>query len=231
MRPIGLCLIFATAASAQSFSSSSWNVKDHVVTATFGPPKSAPILTGAPYTADEVQEYNPPSNTSSPRIAVIGHFARDSQGRTRTERAYKPAPIWLTEIFDPAAGVAYLLDDRKKIAHRMPLPPAQSAIAPPAADSRMTLEKLGTQQIEGVLVEGTRKEFRGPGSSGPVVQTVETWESPELKLTILLKSSNGYTNRLTNLSRSEPSPSLFQPPPGYTVVDDNSPFPMTVQFQ
>lgn len=147
------------------------------------------------------------------------------------ERAYKPAPIWLTEIFDPVAGVAYLLDDQKKIAHRMSLPPAKAPTAIPVADPRMTIATLGSQLIEGVAADGTRKELRGPGGSGPVVMTVETWESPELKLTLLLKSSNGYTSRLTNLSRSEPDPSLFQPPTGYTVVDDLGPFQIMVQFQ
>lgn len=231
MRTIGLCLILVTAASAQRFSSSSWNVKDHEVTAIFGPPKTAPILTGAPYSADEVQEYRPPDGRSDARIGVIGHFARDSQGRTRMARAYKPAPIWLTEIFDPVAGVAYLLDDQKKIAHRMPLPPAPAASPPAAEDPRTTIEKLGSQQLEGVLAEGIRREFRKSGTSGPPVMTVETWESPELKLTLLIKSSNGYTSRLTNVNRSEPSPSLFQPPHDYSVVDDLGPFPMAVQFQ
>ena len=81
------------------------------------------------------------------------------------ERAYKPAPIWLTEIFDPVAGVAYLLDDQKKIAHRMPLPPAAATTASPA-NSRATIEKLGSQTIEGVLVEGKRTVFGSPAGSG-----------------------------------------------------------------
>jgi hypothetical protein len=60
--------------------------------------------------------------------------------------------------------------------------------------------------------------------------TVETWESGELKLTLLTKSSNGYTTRLTNLSRNQPDAALFRPPSDYTVIDENAPFPMAVRF-
>jgi hypothetical protein len=230
MKIVGLCLALVALASAQQFASSSWNVKAGEVTAVFGPPRPAPILTGAPYSADEVQDYTPPDGNSSPRSNVISHFARDAQGRTRIERAYKAAPIWLTEIFDPVAGVAYLLDDQKKVAHRMPLPPVAAATAPPA-NPRATIERPDSQTIEGVMAEGTRTVLGSPPGSGRPAFTVETWESPELKLTLLTRSSNGYTSRLTNLSRAEPDAALFRPPSGYTVVHEKDPFPMTIQFQ
>jgi hypothetical protein len=146
------------------------------------------------------------------------------------ERAYKPAPIWLTEIFDPVGGVAYLLDDQKKVAHRMPLPPAAGmAVSLPAAPNA-TIEKLGSQQVEGVLAEGTRTVFRGPAGSGRPNLTVESWESGELKLTLLTESSNGYTTRMTNLSRNQPDAALFRPPSDYAVIDESGPFPMAVRF-
>src|SRR5260370_12040082 len=114
---------------------------------------------------DEVQDSTPPDGNLSPRSNVIGHFARDAQGRTRMERAYKPAPIWLTEIFDPVGGVAYLLDDQKKVDHRMPLPPAP-APSPPPANPRATTERLDSQAIEGVTADGTRTVFAGPPNTG-----------------------------------------------------------------
>jgi hypothetical protein len=230
MKVAGLCLALVAVASAQQFTSSAWNVKAGEVTAVFGPPRPAPILTGASYSADEVQDYTSPDGNSSPRSTVIGHFARDAQGRTRMERAYKPAPIWLTEIFDPVAGVAYLLDDQKKVAHRMPLPPALAATAPPA-NPRATVERLDSQSIEGEMADGTRTVFPSPPNTGRPALTLETWESPGLKLTLLTRSSNGYTSRLTNLSRTEPDAALFRPPSGYTVVDEKDPFPLTVKFQ
>ena len=147
------------------------------------------------------------------------------------ERAYKPAPIWLTEIFDPVAGVAYLLDDQKKIAHRMPLPPAPAATASLPATSRASIEKLDSQTIEGVLAEGKRTVYGLPGNTPRPALTIESWESPELKLILLTKSSNGYTTRLTSLSRNDPDPALFRSSSDYTVVDESAPFPVAVQFR
>jgi hypothetical protein len=229
MKTVWIFLILVTAAASQQFSSSSWNVKDSEVTFVVGAPRPAPIVTASPYSADEVQEYRSPDGTSGSRSNVIGHFARDAEGRSRMERAYKPAPIWLNEIFDPVAGVAYLLDDQKKVAHRMPLPPAAATAASPA-NPRATIEKLDSQTIEGVLVEGKRTVFGSPAGSGRPNLTVESWESPELKLTLLTKSSNGYTTRLTNLSRIQPDSALFRPPSDYTVVDEAASFPMALQF-
>jgi hypothetical protein len=225
-----LILILVIAAPAQQFSTSSWNVKNSEVTFVVGAPRPAPVVTASPYSADEVQEYISPDGTSSPRSSVIGHFARDAAGRSRMERAYKPAPIWLTEIFDPVTGVAYLLDEQKKVAHRMPLPPAAATATYPA-NSRATVEKLESQTIEGVIADGKRTVFGSPAGSGRPNLTIESWESPELKLTVLTKSSNGYTGRLTKLSRNLPDSALFRPPSDYTVVDESAPFPMEVQFR
>ena len=137
---------------------------------------------------------------------LLSAIARDAQGRTRTQQSYKWPPIRLAEILDPVAGVAYLLDDQKKIAHRMPLAPALAAQAPVAEDPQTTIQSFGSQLLEGVMTEGIRKIFRS--SHG---LTIETWESPELKIALLAKSSNGYSTRLTNLSRQR-DPALFQPP-------------------
>jgi hypothetical protein len=52
---------------------------------------------------------------------------------------------------------------------------------------------------------------------------METWRSSELQTTLLLKISDPRTGetttRLTNISRSEPDPSLFQVPAGYEITD------------
>ena len=140
---------------AQQFASSSWNAKEHEVSFVVGAPKSGPVVMGAPYSADDVQDYTAPDGTACVRSTVIGHYARDGQGSTLMVRALKPAPIWMTEIFDPVAGVAYLLDDDNKVAHRMVLPPAPTAAAP-AANPRATVERLGSKTVDGVMAEGTR---------------------------------------------------------------------------
>lgn len=88
-------------------------------------------------------------------------------------------------------------------------------------------ESLGTQTIEGIAAEGNRTTVVYPvgavGNDRPITTVSETWMSPELRTVILSKNSdprNGEsTTRLTNISRLEPDPSLFQIPPDYEVVD------------
>ncbi len=231
--------IFIGAAPAQEFSSLSWSVRANEATIVFGPPRAMTSVIGAPYSADQVGEYTQTlaDGTSTTKSAVIGHFFRDSQGRTRIERAYKAAPIWLTQIFDPVGGFGYVLDEQNKVAHRMAL--QTGSAARPAATGQgarrpqTTSEKLGTQTMEGIIVEGTRTTTIRPAGTArndpPATFTIETWDSGELQVTVLTRSSDGAL-RLTNLSRVEPDPARFQPPVDYTVVDDKDSFTMTVKF-
>jgi hypothetical protein len=98
----------------------------------------------------------------------------------------------------------------------------------PALQMQDTPESLGTQLIEGVLAEGTRRTFTYPsgsvGNDRPFSATQEIWTSPELKIMVLSKNddprSGESVTRLINISRSEPDAALFQPPPDFQVVDD-----------
>jgi hypothetical protein len=88
-------------------------------------------------------------------------------------------------------------------------------------------EQLGTQTIEGVLAEGTRMTTTYPvgslGNDRPVTTVTETWTSREIGMVVLTRTSDPRrgetTMKLTNISRAEPDPSLFQPPAGYAMVD------------
>jgi len=112
-----------------------------------------------------------------------------------------------------------------------PTPNATGKMIDPARP-QMTTEKLANQTIEGVLVEGTRNIMTWPvGSQGndrPITRTDEMWMSPELKIVILSRTndprSGEHTQKLINIDRSEPDPSLFQPPPDYTIVDEKADF-------
>jgi hypothetical protein len=105
----------------------------------------------------------------------------------------------------------------------------QSASTPPDQSLRPQIarESLGTQTIEGVLAEGSRTTVTYPigaiGNDRPITTMTETWTSPELKTVILSKDSdprNGESStRLTNVTRSEPDPSLFQIPADYEIID------------
>jgi hypothetical protein len=88
-------------------------------------------------------------------------------------------------------------------------------------------EDLGTQIIEGVAAQGHRRTTTYPanafGNDRPVVTTSEVWTSTDLRVTVLSKSSDPRsgetTMRLTNISRVEPDPALFQPPPDYRIEE------------
>jgi hypothetical protein len=94
-------------------------------------------------------------------------------------------------------------------------------------DAETTKLDLGMQTIEGVPARGTRVTRTIPagqiGNLQPIVITTESWYSPDLKVLVMSKSNDPRmgetTYKLTNIQRSEPAPSLFQPPDDYTVRD------------
>jgi hypothetical protein len=115
-----------------------------------------------------------------------------------------------------------------------PTPPARPPGMPPVGSvpqrpdaPKITSERLGTQAIDGVTVEGTRTTVTNPpgseGSDRPIVTVSEQWTSPELRVTVLSISKDPRqgvtTRRIIHLSRFDPDASLFQPPPDYQIMD------------
>lgn len=147
------------------------------------------VVTGAPYSADAVTE-NTQVLADGNRIVrkETAKVYRDSMGRTRRDlsvNAIGPwssgSPMQIANIFDPVAGVHYMLNMQEKKAFKMPPPRKPPAgemglmtkdrmfIAGggmPASGPGMTIiEKdggvgnrsetsLGTQEIEGVQARG-----------------------------------------------------------------------------
>lgn len=153
----------------------------------------------------------------------------------------------ITMINDPVTGVGYFLDPRDKIAMEHPLRSmvhheggdvtyrvngggkmVYKRMLNPAADgsNRVTSKvSLGTQTMDGVEAQGTRETVTiaagAIGNDQPLQIVTERWYSPELQTVIMTKHSDprfgDSVYRLTNISRGEPDPSLFQVPPDYTV--------------
>lgn len=96
---------------------------------------------------------------------------------------------------------------------------------PLAAPGETQQEDLGTRSIEGVTAVGTKLTTTIPakqmGADRDIVITFERWHSPELKVDVLTKRNDPRvgetTYRLTNINRTEPLPSLFEPPADFDI--------------
>lgn len=88
-------------------------------------------------------------------------------------------------------------------------------------------ESLGTQSIEGVTAQGTRTTLTIPagqmGNEQPIQIVTERWYSSDLQATVMVKRSDprqgDSVTRYTNVTRAEPSPTLFQVPSDYKIQD------------
>jgi hypothetical protein len=120
-----------------------------------------------------------------------------------------------------------------------PLPPpppmAMQKFLSAGEDSQVSTEDLGSQTMEGLLVNGVRTTRTIPegeiGNEKPMVIVTEVWTSPDLKTIVSSKRSDPrmgeQTFRLTNIVRAEPDASLFVVPPDFKVVDG----PKTVVYR
>jgi len=89
------------------------------------------------------------------------------------------------------------------------------------------VQQLGTKVVEGVQADGTRTTLTIPagqiGNDNPIQIVDEVWRSPDLQVIVHSEHSDpriGTTvYSLQNISRSDPSPALFQVPADYTVTD------------
>jgi len=202
---------------------------------------------GAPYSATATTESTQVLADGNRIVhSQSGLVARDSEGRTRREEtmgAMGPLAVKGNKtifIHDPVNKSMIMLDPEQKTAHVMKhdgpnmlkvMPRSGSPadvhvhIERSPEDANVQRESLGTQTIEGVSAEGTRitKTIASGaiGNDKPIVITIERWMSPDLHTLVLMKRSDprfGDTIfRLTNIKRSEPDPSLFQVPSGFTT--------------
>jgi hypothetical protein len=89
-------------------------------------------------------------------------------------------------------------------------------------------EGLGPQVLEGVPAEGVRStstfDTGAVGNDRPIHVVSERWVSSDLQTLMMTKHSDPRTGeevfRLTNVNRSNPDPTLFQLPPGYTLAEE-----------
>ncbi|MDQ1410931.1 MAG: hypothetical protein QOJ41_2666 [Acidobacteriaceae bacterium] len=206
------------------------------------------LVKGAPFSATSTSATTQvlQDGTTINRSAQ-GALYRDSEGRSRRELTFTGVgPLEATggthkmvAIFDPVAGVHYMLNPDKKVAHKMTLP-ANAGNADKAqavqqkmqarrqqeeASGALKVESLGTQMVNGVNAEGTRTTHTIAageiGNDKPLQVVSERWYSPDLQTVV--KSSRtdprfGTTTfSLSNIQKAEPAAALFAVPADYTV--------------
>ncbi len=130
-------LFFSAFALCQITSSTSFSPDGNGMhgSMTFGAPFShGTAITGAPYSAEEVDEHvqTLADGTHISQTDQRRKFYRDSMGRTRSERHPFRGPLGtranvaegptIVEIIDPVAHVKYTFDFDEPIAHRQELP-------------------------------------------------------------------------------------------------------------
>lgn len=207
----------------------------------FGGMHGGKVVQGSPFSAVAISE-------TSQTLADGNHITRktqtnlfrDSQGRFRKEIslplfgpvASSGQPKSFVVINDPVAGVGYMLEPDKKVAHKMGAHEKDMAKGKfgyhkqeEAADTNLKTEDLGTQNIAGVSAQGTRRTRTIPagqmGNEKAITIVSEQWYSNDLQLVVKSVRNDPMfgdtTYTLTNIQRTEPSASLFSVPSDYTV--------------
>jgi hypothetical protein len=171
-------------------------------------------------------------------LKTIRDSGRDSRGRIyNVFRVLVPAdfagtpPTIRVHFYDPESRSYTYLYPRQRtymtgMVNHPPAAEPADLIASPAGNSvplnQFTKQvDLGTQSIEGITSHGVRETQTVPGSStgSEVVLTDEYWYSDDLHMNVMVKHndprSGSVTMTLTQASRTDPDPSLFQIPEGY----------------
>lgn len=197
------------------------------------------VVQGAPYSAQAVTQFTQ-TLASGDHIqrTTNGSIARDSQGRTRTERSFGAIGALsagrgagkTVMIYDPVASKSYVLESESKTARLMQIPAARAANASthaPRALASAKTEELGTQVVQGVNAEGKRVTRVIPagqeGNEKEIDIVTETWYSPDLQVVVMSKTSDprygDSVYQLTGITRAEPDPALFAVPSDYTIKE------------
>lgn len=130
-------------------------------------------------------------------------------------------PVTANAFFFQAGGTARVADEP------MPSPMAIQRTLIGSDQDQAATEDLGSQTIEGVVVNGKRTTRTIPagqiGNDKPITIVNETWTSPDLKTIISSKRSDPrmgeQTFQLSNIVRAEPDASLFTVPGDFRITE------------
>lgn len=183
------------------------------------------------------------SAANAPHLIFIHDpVAQTSYTLNLTEKTAQKMPA-LPPLAASAAGVGGATVAMRVVeGNQVPLPPPDAMVTTTAApgpglflakhltmseQDQANTEDLGSDTMEGVPVNGVRTTHTIPagqiGNDRPITIVTEVWTSPDLKTVVYSKRSDPrmgeQTFRLTNIVRTEPSPSLFSVPADFKIVD------------
>ena len=188
------------------------------------------------------------SAANAPHLIFIHDpVAQTSYTLNLTDKTAQKMPT-LPPLPGGAAGVGGAMVTMRAVeSSQVPLPPADAmpttiAAAPAPGvflakhltmsdQDQGNTEDLGSQSMEGVLVNGIRMTHMIPagqiGNDLPITIVTEVWTSPDLKTVVYSKRSDPrmgeQTFRLTNIVRAEPRALLFTVPADFRIVDGPQP--------
>jgi len=199
-------------------------------------------VANAPFTGVIVVERTVVSrnNGSVINLKTVRDVARDSQGRVyNVFRGLVPAsesgtpPVVCVHFYDPQTrSYTYLYPQQKiymtgTVNHPSADEPVNLIASPTGSSAPLnqftTQEDLGTQSMDGVSAHGVRVTQTIPaassGTGNEIVLTDEYWYADDLHMNVVVKHNDprtgSVTMSLTEVTRTDPDPSLFQIPDGY----------------
>ena len=212
-----------------------------LVRAEFG--GSNKVVQGAPYSAQAVTQFTQTlPNGDHIQRTTNASMARDSQGRTRTERSFGAIGALSAERGGARDGNDLRSGGQQELCAgcRRATPPGRCRFRrrtrparcaaharPERAHASAKTEDLGTQVIQGVSAQGKRVTRAIPagkeGNEKEIDIVTETWYSPDLQVVVMSKTSDPRFGdsmyQLNAITRTEPDPALFAVPSDYTVKE------------
>jgi hypothetical protein len=190
---------------------------------------------------------NSPRNVQISDPTTGATIMLDLQSKTAHKMPAPPRPVLMRSNATGAGAATTVRVERMNVENfeiALPAPEARGgvmfnrveAVAGVRAE-KPVVESLGTQFMEGFAVEGTRTTVTIPagqiGNELPINVVSERWVSPELKVLVMSRQSDPRfgetTYRLTNITRVEPSPELFQVPADFKVLEPAAGRPVMIE--
>jgi hypothetical protein len=158
---------------------------------------------------NEGRTLRPLSDTETPKLMHIHLY--DPQTRISTMLYPQQGIFWTTIVNSPPMTVPPAFFDASTTGRSLPL------------NEFAKEEDLGTKNIDGLSVHGVRHTQTiapGNGDTGKQITVAdEIWYSEDLRINLVIKHSDprtgAVTMTVTQVTRKEPDPALFEIPEGY----------------